>query len=656
MLRPVVFVFLLVLCSVWLHAEVYSKRDSIHRMNRDTFLVHEVSVVSTVSGKFSSGSVIQDFSAMQMLVGETGNLTNLISRYSPVYIKSDAGGLSTIRVRGTSPNHTSLFFGGLDINSLTLGHSNFSSIPVYLFDNISLQYGGNSAENGSGSIGGSIRLGLRSQWTNGYQFETLGSIGSFGESLCGFKFFVGNGKWEAATRAYNYYRRNDFPFWNVAYRNFESSNPYQRDVQRYASVHTQAVLQELKYRFNADQYMSAMLWAETNWHQAQPTMSANMGENLSAYVLKEKNLRFWSVYHSKIGKVKYHIGVGGEKDNLIDFADETHSIGTQRFVTELEAEQKFTNDAGYKIGAKYKYIVPHVYAYDEGINEQHLDVYASVYKSFFHRLKLSLNMRQMFVTKYSAPFTPALGAEYLVLNLSHSYLKLLGNTSYSYRIPTFNDRFWSQPGYTGNALLNPEEGKNYEGGARYAYCSARVAFNMSAHYFHHDVNNWLMWVNRTGGWHAENVLRVISKGLEFKTDVTFSLRDVVAKSGINYTYNTAMRKASTSTTDKINQQLEYVPIHNGTMWLDVNYKAYGVSCDGNYTGQRYYDQIGGKLDAYTLINASAYGKYTLAKHTFKVVFSVDNVFAKSYQNQFFYAMPERSYRVSVKYMLDGNKD
>ncbi|MCF6359100.1 MAG: Plug domain-containing protein, partial [Draconibacterium sp.] len=125
----------------------------------DTIQIEEVVSYGELR-KYQSGAKIETITADQINLANEGGIENILKRFSPIYIKSNAGGLSTIRFRGTSPDHTSINFGGINVNSLTLGHSNLSNIPSFLFDEISLQYGSSSAVNGSGSIGGANYLGL----------------------------------------------------------------------------------------------------------------------------------------------------------------------------------------------------------------------------------------------------------------------------------------------------------------------------------------------------------------------------------------------------------------------------------------------------------------------------------------------------------------
>jgi len=146
----------------------------------DTVFIHEVTTYAPLK-KYQAGAKIESIPADQMMIGQSGSVDQLLMRFTPVYLKSNAGGLSTIRLRGTSANHTSINFGGININSLTLGQSNMAEVPVYLFDEIDLQYGSSSAINGSGSIGGALHLGLANNWTNGVKLKTTLSEGSFGE-------------------------------------------------------------------------------------------------------------------------------------------------------------------------------------------------------------------------------------------------------------------------------------------------------------------------------------------------------------------------------------------------------------------------------------------------------------------------------------------
>jgi len=184
--------FFAILALLAFAANVFAQHENL----RDTITLQEITTVAPLM-KYQAGAKIETISVDQMTIGQSGSVDQLLMRFTPVYLKTTGSGLSSVHFRGTSANHTSINFGGININSLSLGSSNMAEIPVFLFDNIDLQYGSSSAINGSGSIGGAIYLGLNNQWTNGIKLKTTISEGSFGEQLYGARLFAGNGRFES---------------------------------------------------------------------------------------------------------------------------------------------------------------------------------------------------------------------------------------------------------------------------------------------------------------------------------------------------------------------------------------------------------------------------------------------------------------------------
>ena len=184
--------FFFAVCSILTYSGLFAQEESV----MDSVMLDEVTAIG-VARKYQAGSKIESISADQLQISQEGGIDQILMRFTPIYLKSNAGGLSSIHFRGTSANHTSVNFGGINVNSLTLGSADMSAIPSYLFDGIDIQYGSSSAVNGSGSIGGSLSLGLQSNWTNGLKISANISQGSFGEQFYGTKVFAGNGKWES---------------------------------------------------------------------------------------------------------------------------------------------------------------------------------------------------------------------------------------------------------------------------------------------------------------------------------------------------------------------------------------------------------------------------------------------------------------------------
>ncbi|WP_372776127.1 TonB-dependent receptor [Mangrovibacterium sp.] len=616
----------------------------------DSVLLHEVATYAPYK-KYQAGAKMESIPASQVEIAQSAGLDQLLSRFAPIYLKSNAGGLSSIRIRGTAADHTSVNFGGININSLTLGQTDFSSVPVYLFDSFDLQYGSSSAVNGSGSIGGAAYLGLNGNWTDGARVKATASEGSFGEQLYGAKVFLGNGKFESVTRLYYFMLKNDFPFTRTSDgKEFDQEN---------AMIENMGLIQELNYRFSSKEWWKTAVWIEHDWHQVQALMSSH--PNVPSETLDNKHIRIWSEYENRRHALQYKGGLGFVHDMQVYDNNGEQKIGTDRLIAEIEAKQDVHSSFGYKIGAKYKYIKPDVYAYSSDVidHEQSAAFYLSSFYTPLKTLKLTVNLRQELVTNFDVPFTPSLGAEYRLLITDLSVLKLTGNLAKSYRIPTFNDRFWPE---LGNPDLKPEKGMSYELGLQYQYCSAAIQTDVKLNGFYMDVEDWIEWRPGSIGWEPENRSRVISQGVELQSNTDVFLRKMSFNFRLNYSFNPTEIKED-QITSLVGKQLIYVPKHVATVYLIAKHGLWSAFADASFTGERLADHSGSAkfpngtvLDSYFLMNCGLSRDLKIKEQDFKLSLAVNNLLDNDYQNQPDYAMWGRSFRFTLSTDLNFNKN
>lgn len=639
MIRSVVLAGLLIFIYAALPAQV--------QMEKDTILLEEVTTTA-ISKKYQAGAKIESISPDQLQISQEGGIDQLLMRFTPIYIKSNAGGLSSVRFRGTSANHTSVNFGGINLNSLTLGSADMSAIPSYLFDGVDVQYGSSSAVNGSGAIGGSLALQLKSNWTNGFKIKSTISQGSFGEQFYGAKIFAGNGKWETVSRLYYFFRENDFPFKNPYTGNVEDRTPV-NDRQHGARIENMGLIQEINYRFSENEQLKSSVWLEHDWHQVQPNMPTNL-KYIRTEELDNKNIRAWSEYKNNKQPLKFRGGLGYVHDMQVYDNDGQQKIGTDRFISEAEVNQDFTRKFGAKAGVKYQYIVPEVYSYSDSVidYEQHLEAYVSAFLKIRNRLKLTVNMRQMYVSGFSCPFTPSVGAEYRLRSTEKTGIKLTSNISRSYRVPTFNDRYW---GTQGNPNLKAEDGMNYELGGNLLFAGDDFKTDISLNAFFMKVKNWIEWRN-FGVWQAQNVKEVESKGIEFQSSTDFQMGETLLNVRLNYNFNPVEAVKDFTETGKVGQQLIYSPKHMANTFAMLSFRNWTAYADGNYTGSRFADDMGNELDPYFVANCGVSRKINYKKQLFNLSLSVYNVFDTSYENEKYYAMPGRSFRISLSTNLN----
>jgi len=629
-----------ILIGIGMPSKLYAQDKTV----TDSVFIHEVKTYAKMK-KFLAATKTDRLTESDIDRSGDGGLRQLLWNTSSVYIKSDGGTLSTIRFRGTSPNQTSIFFGGIDVNSLTLGQSNLCNITPFLFDYVDIQYGSSSTVNGSGSVGGAIHLGLYSLWEKGIQVKARISEGSYGEQFYGTKIYVGNGKLEAISRMYYYYHRNDFSFMNNYTGDVEHPGSV-KDYQHGASLEKYGLIQELNYRFGSDEYVKSSFWYEHDYHQIPLNMSSNYfydGDQISDLV--DKNIRFWSEYHNNKGKIKFKGGLGYVHDMETQDKDNHGKIVTDRLIVSSEIKQDVIINFGYKAGLKYKRIYPDVYAYSDSIikREQHLDIYSSFFYHIGKRWKLTANMRQLFVTNFSAPFTPSAGAEYRMFSSGTSSLLMTGSIAGSYRIPTFNDRYW---GTNGNSDLKAENGMNYEAGWNYHLVSNYTKVNLKLNIFYLDIKNWIEW-RPLGILEAVNVGEVVSKGIEFQSFVQKVIGVSKITFRLNYTFNPVQTVKDISKSLVNGQQMEYIPRDMGNISVVEDLNQWEYFIQGQYTGTRLSDGTERKLHPYFLVNTGIFREIYIDGKKIKCSFFIENILNRNYQNQKYYAMPRRTFRLSI---------
>lgn len=611
----------------------------------DTVMINEVVALGNLK-KYQAGAKLETLPSTQLKLMQEGGIDQVLSRLTPIYIKSDAGGLSTIHFRGTSPDHTAINFGGININSLTLGHSNLANIPSFLFDEITLQYGSSSTVNGSGAVGGALYLGLSNSWTKGTKVQTKTTFGSFGEYLLGAKVFTGNRKWESVTRIYGYQKENNFPFTNHYTGDVENPKPV-RDIQHGASLKNVGFLQELNYKFSEKNQFKSSVWLQNNWYQVQPNMSSNF-RYTETEEIEDNSLRIWAEYNHKLSPVNFKAGAGYVHDLEIYNHLKTQQIGTDRIIGELELSSDYSSGLGWKAGSKYQYIHPNVYAYTDSVIgfEQRFDIYLSGYYQILPQFKLTINLRQALVTRYSVPFTPSFGGEYVLRSGDFSILKFTSSIAKSYRVPTLNDRYW---GTQGNPNLKPEDGNNLEGGVRFIWNEDNFHYEIGVNAFYMKIKNWIEWRNFGIEWKAKNVLEVISKGVEFQLKTSFPIGSLEGDLVLNYTINPVDAVKTEDENGITNRQMNYVPLQMGNGWFCLAGNHWKFFSDGQLTGKRFTDDFGNTLPANFITNAGITYFTNFHKHNFDISLSANNIFNVDYQNERYYAMPGRYFRLSLIY-------
>ncbi len=581
----------------------------------------------------------------------TSSMADLLIQHSPVFIKTyGPGGTSTASFRGTTASHTLVLWNGFQLNAPTLGQVDFSTIPVFLADNVSLNWGSGTSNN-SGGLGGTVNIDNTNRFGDGLLLDLKQTYGSF--NTLGSFITVGNyGKtFSFRVKAYRNSSDNDFEYENVA------TIPHQKMRQRNADFVDYGVMPELSFLFK-NCVISASSWNQWNHRNLPPIMPNVFNVNSEEWTrdnFSRNFVSFKTYWSSGSLQLKSAAFVENQRyflltrnpvtDDSVTFINsENHALVLHQ-IANLEQQLYKT----WTLKAKLQWDNERVRSNNyEGFKTRDLvSAYAAVDGEPFDCAKLSFTARYdwtdgkpmgLFPTatfSYQMPFCKALS---LTLGYSHNY-----------RNPSLNDLYW-YPG--GNPDLLPENGRTVDLALKYGLQKGPFKLDLRSGGYFSNVKNWIQWMPTSYRfWVPENVAKVYARGIENHIDAAFVKENWKITLSGNYVYT-----VTTDESEKAEQQgtkgkqLIYIPRHHANLFLNTQWKTWKVSYTFEYTGRRSTSYSEQQFFAYDLpsyvLHHIAIGKQI---KKLRIELRCNNLLDTDYQNVIWRAMPGRSFEVMVEF-------
>lgn len=633
---------------------------ALEAQGTDTLMLKEVEVRAAGIIK-EKGANINRIDSLVMLQSIQSSLSSLLSNHSPVFIKSyGQGGIATASFRGTAASHTKVDWNGIPLNSPMLGQVDFSMIPVFFIDKLSLYHGGNSLIEGSGALGGTISIESWPDWSKSFYGSVGGAVGSFGT----YQAFVGlgGGSKRLQARLRYFYERsdNDFTFINTGDGTFSEMR------QAGACFEKQGILTELFYQAGKGHLLSANVWIQKGDRDLPPLMSF-MGNGREENQ-KDDDIRavvHWNIYKEQF---KFAFNTGYSKSNLkYILANQTplgywvsyHSnADVNSFFNKAKADYQINKQLIVKgeivlaiHNALYEDLKNHI-----GYEAQRIEPGAalSVHWSPFSNAWIYAMIRKDWVKDEKNMLMPAIGAEYLPFK----DIPLLFNLQLSknYHQPTLNDLYWL-PG--GNPELKPEMAYSSEAGMKYELSpDSLFQFRFGTSVYASYVQDWIAWKpGELAYWTAENLKEVYARGFESYLDAAYKIRKVSVNLNMNYTYTRTTSQSSYQAGDmSVGKQLIYIPLHKANALLKASYRGFSLSWALSYPGERFTNSSNtnwpyrlGPFQLHNVSLAKRFGLWKLAD--VEINLKINNVFDTSYQEILWRAMPGRNYLLSCRFLF-----
>ena len=577
----------------------------------------------------------------------TSSLSELLIQHSPVFIKTyGPGGVSTASFRGTTASHTLVLWNGFQLNAPTLGQVDFSTIPVFLADDIDLKWGSGTSNN-SGGLGGSVNIDSKNTFGKGLILDLKQTYGSF--NTWGSFATVGyyGKRVSFRVKAYRNSSDNDFEYYNSALLPPKTMRQQNADFVDYGVMPELSVM--LKHGV-----LSFTSWNQWNNRNLPPIMpnvvNINTEEwtrdNFSRNALSYK--LFWSTGNLQLKSAAFienqHYFLQTKSpinDSVITNINSENDALVLHQIANVE-QQLY---ASWKLKGKIQWDREQVNSnnYSDTKLRNMVSAYVAVEGNPLERADLSLTARYDIVDAKSMGVFPT-------ATFSYHFPKGFGLTlgySHNYRNPSLNDLYW-YPG--GNPDLLPENGRTIDLAFSYNLNRNGIKLDFRTGAYVSKVINWIQWVPTSYRyWVPQNVSQVFARGIENHLDFSFTRGSWKCSLSGNYVFTfTTDESENAHSYGILGKQLIYIPRHHGNLFANVRWSTWDLSYTLEVTGIRstsYADFYAFDLPAYVLHHISL-GKQW---NKFRIELRCNNLTDVDYQNVLWRPMPGRSYEVMLNY-------
>ncbi|CAG0982570.1 MAG: TonB-dependent receptor [Bacteroidetes bacterium] len=613
----------------------WCKADSTHT---DTIIpLATFEVKSNRLFQFSAGNKMISIDSADLAKHLSSSLAELLRYETSLYIKSyGSGNLATSSFRGGSAAHTAVLWNGFNINNAANGQVDFSLIPLFAVNTVTVQHGGGGTLWGSGAVGGSIHLQNKLSFYKGIEASACLTAGSFGKFSKQTSFILSRKRWASSVSIFNTKAKNNFSF----------INPYTSEKQIQANAEQQGTgfITDHSFTMKENMWLNFSAWYQQN--NRNIPVAINQITN-KAYQ-KDEVVRCSSEWKYFRNAFNYFIRTAYFNEQML-YVNETSTIQsrnkTNTVIAETETRWFFLPNQCLNVGSNHTFISLHSSGFEDKHHQNKTAFFISHGTKYFkEKLKTTISGRKEFLQHQNIPFTYAAGISYLLFE------EMEWKAAYSnvFRLPTFNDLYW-QPG--GNKQLLPENGYSSEIGflidTKERFKSWH--FKTEQTYFSRVMHNWIIWLPQGSFWAPQNIMEVWSRGVETHSSLIY----LAGKTNIslflltNYVVSTN-QKIKSENDASFDKQLIYVPMYSGSARLSVSNRFFEISVANQYTGYRY---ISSDNSEYLLPFYNTHARFSyilpLKEISLSLFFSVENIFNTSYQLVQSYAMPLRNYNTGI---------
>ena len=298
----------------------------------------------------------------------------------------------------------------------------------------------------------------------------------------------------------------------------------------------------------------------------------------------------------------------------------------------------------------YNFVFPtrwtHMLSLATAIDYRHLKIQASVVGSRM------INHTIQTHRKSDSQLTPALFAN--LYPFSGKWLSIRAYVKQSYRMPTFNDLYYTN---IGNASLQPERATQFDAGLLLSRQCGRFHLDLQADIYYNKVKDKIIAYpkGQQFRWTMLNLGEVDIRGVDVVGSVSGQpfkdfCRDLVATLRAQYTYQRAIDVTDASK-PYYRHQIPYIPHHSGSLIAGIDWNRWSVNYSFIYTGERWNAQVNNDynyMQPWYTSDLTATYRFQLQNHRCRLTAEACNLFDQQYDVIANYPMPGRNFNIGLE--------
>ena len=491
---------------------VYQTKAQTDPIKRDT--LKEVVITSTrIDLPFKENSrTIEVISSEAIKNSAATNVADLLQQVAGVDIRrrGTAGSQADLYIRGGGFDQTLLLIDGIKMDDSQTGHHTMNAaLPIELIERIEVIKGPAARVFGQNAFTGAINIVTKKKLASVASINAeVGSFGqlntsvTFGEEYENTSFMAHIGSLTS-----DGYRTNS---------DYENKNYVLKGIFNKKKQPIEVLATFFDKKYGAENFYTT----NPDWHEYEETQNSVIGisttfktEKLKitprvywrrgqdVFLLKRDDPSFFKNLH-----ITNKVGVETN-------ASYTSKLGVTGFGVDVSRVSISSNNLGKRDRIMANLFLEHRFK----LANDKLDITPGVAVTYFSDFKFHA--------------FPGVDIGY---QFSEN-LKAYGNLGVTYRIPTYNDLYYNDPGTIGNENLEPEEAFAQEVGLKYN----SGKFTSSVALFNRDATNLIDFIrpNTTDAiFTATNIAEVNTKGFEANIDYHFKIKEFNQTLSFGYTF------------------------------------------------------------------------------------------------------------------------